>query len=66
MLDNISEKTQLILVIIVLAVLFFAVVKNNNRNKEKRYDRKSRNFRQNFYEKRKEKDSHHKTKDKPE
>lgn len=66
MLENISEKTQLILVIIVLAVLFFAVVKNNNRNKEKRYDRKSRNFRKNFYEKRKEKDSSDNTKDKPE
>lgn len=66
MLENISEKTQLILVIIVLAVLFFAVVKNNNRNKEKRYDRKSRKFRQNFYEKRKEKDSPDNTKDKPE
>ena len=66
MLDNISEKTQLILVIIALALLFFAVVKNNNRNKEKRYDRKSRNFRQNFYEKRKEKDSPDNSKDKPE
>lgn len=54
MLENISEKTQLIITIIVLAVLFFAVVKNNTRNKEKRYDRKSRNFRKNFYDRRKQ------------
>lgn len=54
MLENISEKTQLIITIIVLAVLFFAVVKNNTRNKEKRYDRKSRDFRKNFYDRRKE------------
>jgi len=56
MLENISEETQLILVVALLAILFFAVIKNNNRNKEKRYDRKSRNFRRNFYEKRKEKE----------
>lgn len=56
MLENLSEQTQLILIVALLAILFFAVLKNNKRNREKRYDRKSRNFRENFYEKKKEKD----------
>ncbi|SHI38159.1 hypothetical protein SAMN04488096_101368 [Mesonia phycicola] len=63
MLENISEKTQLIITIIVLAVLFFAVVKNNTRNKEKRYDRKSRNFRKNFYDRRKQQNQTDKKRD---
>ncbi|MAQ40103.1 hypothetical protein [Mesonia oceanica] len=56
MLENLSEQTQLILIVVLLAILFFAVLKNNKRNKEKRYDRKSRNFRENIYKKKKERD----------
>lgn len=51
MLEQFSPDIQFILVIVGIAVLFLLVLFNNKRNKRKRYDRKHRNFRQNFYEK---------------
>lgn len=44
---------QIILYVIAIAVLFLIVQRNNKSNKNKLYNRKSRNFRENFKEKRK-------------
>ena len=56
MLEQFSTDMQFIIVIIAIAILFFLVLFNNKRNRQKRYDRKNRNFRRNFYEKKKNKD----------
>jgi hypothetical protein len=55
MLEQLSPDTQFILVIVILAVLFLAVFLNNKSNKRKRYDRKNRDFRKNFYDKKQNK-----------
>ena len=44
---------QIILYVVAIAVLFLFVQRNNKSNKSKFYDRKGRNFRENFKEKRK-------------
>ncbi|WP_378177029.1 hypothetical protein [Aquimarina sp. SS2-1] len=53
MFDSLSEETQLILVVIAIALLFFAVRWNSGRNKKKLYDRDKRDFRKNYYNKKK-------------
>lgn len=55
MLEQFSPDTQFIFVIIIIAILFLLVFLNNKRNKQKRYDRKNRDFRRNFYEKKQNK-----------
>jgi hypothetical protein len=42
-----------IIYIVAIAILFLIVIRNNRNNKRKLYDRKSRNFRENFQAKRK-------------
>ena len=54
MLDFIPESLQTILIVIVLAVLFLAVVANNKRNTGKLRERKKRNFRTDYLERKKE------------
>ncbi|MFO7745706.1 MAG: hypothetical protein R6V36_10025 [Psychroflexus sp.] len=55
MLEQFSPDMQFIIVIAIIAVLFLLVFFNNKRNKQKRYDRKNRDFRRNFYEKKQNK-----------
>ena len=54
--DSLSNTAQIGLVFAVLAVLFIVVFFNNKKNKEKRYNRRGRNFKENFYNKKKEKE----------
>ncbi|MBQ4803782.1 hypothetical protein J8L88_13045 [Aquimarina sp. MMG015] len=53
MFDALSEETQLVLVIIGIALLFFVVRWNSGRNKKKLYDRSTRDFRKNYFKKKK-------------
>ncbi len=55
MFDSLSEETQLIVMVIGIAILFILVSLNTKRNKGKLYDRKKRNFKRNYYTKKKEK-----------
>ncbi len=55
MLEQFSPDIQFIIVIAIIAVLFLLVFFNNKRNKQKRYGRKNRDFRRNFYEKKQNK-----------
>ncbi|UZO79304.1 hypothetical protein NBT05_10005 [Aquimarina sp. ERC-38] len=57
MFESLSGEMQLILVVLVIAVLFIFVFYNSKRNKEKLYNRRSRNFKNNVLEKRKSKES---------
>lgn len=47
-LSNLSETTQAILAVVIIGVLYFVMQANNKRNKDKRYNRKGRNFRENY------------------
>ncbi len=47
-LSNLSETTQAILAVVIIGVLYFVMQANNRRNKDKRYNRKGRNFRENY------------------
>ncbi len=47
-----DDKT--ILYIVIIAILFLIVQRNNKNNKKKLYDRKSRNFRENYKAKKKD------------
>ncbi|MCH8534037.1 MAG: hypothetical protein LAT51_03115 [Flavobacteriaceae bacterium] len=53
MLENISEEYQIIGVVVVLAILFLLVVWNHRRNTKKQYNRDKRNFRKNYFKKKK-------------
>ncbi len=53
---DLSESTQVIIAIVIIGVLYFLMQANNKRNKDKRYNRKGRNFRDNYY-RRKEEDN---------
>ncbi|WP_219007930.1 hypothetical protein [Aquimarina litoralis] len=53
MLESLSEETQLILLVIGIAILFFIVRWNSARNKRKLYQRDSRDFRKNYFKKKK-------------
>ncbi len=53
--DSLSNTTQIFIVFIGLAILFLLVFANNRRNKKRLYNRKRRNFRDNYEAKRKEK-----------
>ena len=53
MFDALSEKTQLILLLIGIAILFGAVLWNSSRNKRKLYNRDAKNFRKNYFKKKK-------------
>lgn len=55
MLNQLSAENQLILVVIGIAILFVLVLLNNKRNAKKRFEREQRNFRKNFYSKKKQK-----------
>lgn len=54
--DSLSETTQIGLVFFILLILFLLVFFNNKKNKEKRYNRRGRNFKENFYNKKNEKE----------
>tara|TARA_R110001632_G_scaffold48293_6_gene121720 strand:+ start:178 stop:354 length:177 start_codon:yes stop_codon:yes gene_type:complete len=54
--DSLSETAQIGLVFFILMILFLLVFFNNRKNKEKRYNRRGRNFKENFYNKKKEKE----------
>ncbi len=54
--DSLSETVQIGLVFVILAVLFVIVFLNNRRNKEKRYNRRGRNFKDNYYQRKREKE----------
>lgn len=53
--DSLSSTSQIFIVFIGLAILFLLVFANNKRNKKKLYNRKRRNFKDNYEAKRKEK-----------
>ncbi|WP_298313415.1 hypothetical protein [uncultured Aquimarina sp.] len=53
MFDTLSEETQLVLVVIGIALLFFVVRWNSGRNKNKLYNRDKRDFRKNYFKKKK-------------
>ncbi|TYP70855.1 hypothetical protein [Aquimarina intermedia] len=53
MFSSLSEETQLVLAIIAIALLFGLVVWNSKKNKSKLYHRDQRNFRKNYYKKKK-------------
>ena len=55
MFSSISEETQLILSIIGIAILFVLVMWNSKRNNRKLYGRNKRDFRKNYFEKKKRK-----------
>lgn len=54
--DSLSETVQVGLVFMALAILFVIVFLNNRRNKEKRYNRRGRNFKDNYYQRKREKE----------
>ncbi|MGO4911470.1 MULTISPECIES: hypothetical protein [unclassified Leeuwenhoekiella] len=56
MLDFIPENLQTIIIVVVLAILFLGVVKNNKRNQRKMRDRKKRNFRAEYFDRKKERE----------
>lgn len=51
MFESFSEETQLILTVIAIAILFAVVSWNTKRNKNKLYNRSSRNFKKNYLKK---------------
>ncbi|WP_199729941.1 hypothetical protein [Aquimarina sp. AD10] len=53
MFDSLSEEIQLILMVVGIAILFIAVSWNTKRNKNKLYGRKKRNFKKNYFDKKK-------------
>ena len=53
MFDSLSEETQLIFMVIAIAILFATVSWNTKRNKNKLYNRDTRNFRKNYLKKKK-------------
>ncbi len=53
MLDSLSEEMQLVISVIGIAVLFVLVLWNSKRNKNKLYDRDQRDFRKNYFKKKK-------------
>jgi len=53
MFDALSEETQLVLVVIGIALLFVIVRWNSGRNKKKLYNRDTRDFRKNYFKKKK-------------
>ena len=53
--DSLSSTSQIFIVFIGLAILFLLVFANNRRNKKRLYNRKRRNFKDNYEAKRKEK-----------
>ncbi len=48
---------MLLWVFIIVSIVFPLLLLNNKRNKNKLYNRKGRNFRDNYYEKKKEKEN---------
>ncbi len=54
-MESFSELNQLIFLIVGIAGLFLLVFWNTKRNKNKRFNRKNRDFRKNYYDKKKEK-----------
>lgn len=52
--DSLSSTSQIFIVFIGLAILFLLVFANNRRNKKRLYNRKRRNFKDNYEAKRKE------------
>lgn len=56
MFESLSGETQLILMVIGIAVLFILVFYNTRRNKNKLYNRRKRNFKDNVIHKRKERE----------
>lgn len=55
MFDSLSEENQIILAIIGIAILFAIVMWNSKRNKKKLYNRDGRDFRKNYFKKKKRK-----------
>lgn len=53
--DSLSSTSQIFIVFIGLAILFLLVFANNRRNKKRLYNRKRRNFKDNYEAKKKEK-----------
>lgn len=54
MFDAIPEEYKLIIIVGVLAVLCFFVMANNRRNQSRMRDRRGRDFKTNYMERRKE------------
>jgi hypothetical protein len=52
--DSLSNTAQIGLVFLILAILFILVFFNNRKNKEKRYNRRGRNFKENYYNRKRE------------
>lgn len=53
MLNTLSEENQLIIAIIGIAILFAIVLWNSKRNSSKLYHRDQRNFKKNYFKKKK-------------
>lgn len=51
MFDSLSEENQLIIVIIGISILFILVLWNTKRNKRKLYNRTNRDFKKNYFKK---------------
>lgn len=54
--DSLSSTSQIFIVFIGLAILFLLVFANNRKNKKRLYNRKRRNFKDNYEAKRKERE----------
>ena len=55
MFNSLSHETQSILMIIGIALLFLIVMANNRKNRTKNSDRRRRNFREGYEERKKDK-----------
>ena len=54
MFDQYTPLTQLIALIVAILVLFLLVIQNNNRNRKRQLNRGKRDFRTNYYQKKKD------------
>ena len=54
MFDQYTPLTQLIGLIVIILLLFVLVIQNNNRNRKRQLNRGKRDFRSNYYQKKKD------------
>ena len=54
MFNAVPEEYKLVIIVVVLGVLCFMVIKNNSRNQSKLRGRRGRDFKTNYYQRKKE------------